>query len=55
MDKKELLHLEVTKTATGRSICLEEKEIHHVEKYSIEEGPVAGTAKLSVEILVRFP
>lgn len=54
-EKDELLHLRVVPEKVGFSIYLDEKRIHHVENYAIENSNFPGTAKLKVEMLVQYP
>ena len=34
---------------------LDDKYIHHIEKYDIEQSNFPGTAKLKIEMLVKYP
>lgn len=55
MKKEDLIHLKVVPEQDGYSIQLDEKELHYVETYKIEQADLSGTAKLTIEMLVRYP
>lgn len=55
MRKDELIHLKVVPEEIGFSIYLDDKNIHHVECYTIEQSDLPGTAKLKLEMLVQYP
>ena len=55
MQKKDLIHLQIKPEQQGYSVRLDEKELHHVEKYKIEQAALPGTAKLTIEMLVQYP
>lgn len=55
MDKSKLIHLKVVPEETGYAIYLDDKQIHHVERYDIEQSSLPGTAKLKIEMLVKYP
>jgi hypothetical protein len=54
--KDRLIHLKVEENEDGETeLKLDETELHHVENYKIESSEIRGTAKLSLEILVKYP
>lgn len=55
MSKEDLMKLEITQEEVGYTIKLDDKRIHHVENYKIEQGTLSGSAKLILEVHVRFP
>ena len=54
-EKNELVHLRVVQEKVGFSMYLDDKYIHHIEKYDIEQSNFPGTAKLKIEMLVKYP
>lgn len=54
-EKNELVHLRVVPEKVGFSMYLDDKYIHHIEKYDIEQSDFPGTAKLKIEMLVQYP
>ena len=55
MEKSDLLHLRVIEEKNGCSIYLDDKKLHHVEDYKIEQSVLLGTAKVKLDVLVKFP
>ena len=55
MNKNDLIHLGVVPENDGYSIFLDEKKLHHVENYKIESASLSGIAKLTLEMLVKYP
>ncbi|MBO5199554.1 MAG: hypothetical protein J6B85_13740 [Lachnospiraceae bacterium] len=55
MNKEELIQLKVISEERARSIFLDDKKLNHVENYKIEQASLPGTAKLTLEILVKYP
>ncbi len=54
-EKNELVHLRIVPEKIGFSMYLDEKYIHHIENYGIEQSDLPGTAKLKIEMLVQYP
>ena len=55
MDTNNLIQLRIKPIGHGVKVMLDEKEIHHVENYSIVQGETPGTARLTLTMLVGFP
>ena len=52
MQKNELVHLRVVPEKIGFAMYLDEKYIHHIENYNIEQSNLPGTAKFKIKMLV---
>lgn len=59
MGREDLIALRIEKEEMGYALYLDDKKIHHVEKYKIEQAAIPGsaklTAKLTIEMLVNYP
>lgn len=55
MSREDLIALRIIPEEVGYSIFLDDKKIHHVEDYKIEQAQLPGTAKLKIEMLVKYP
>ena len=55
MRKEDLIQLKLESNGTGYSIILDDKKLHHVKNYKIEQADLQGAAKLTIEILVKYP
>lgn len=55
MGKEDLMKLQLKQEGDGYLIFLDDKKIHHVEKYEIEQGILHGTALIELRLLVKFP
>lgn len=54
-EKTDLLYLRIVEEEVGYSLYLDDKKLHHIEKYNIESSTVPGTAELSMKMLVKYP
>ena len=55
MDKNDLIELSIETKDAGCSIWLDDKELHHVKNYKIENGSIPGTAIVEIKLLVKYP
>lgn len=55
MEADDLMHLTIKKDGNGWAICLDDKKLHHVEGYCLENSSLPGAAKLSIEMFVNYP
>ncbi|MFW5670238.1 MAG: hypothetical protein ACOCM4_13565 [Acetivibrio ethanolgignens] len=55
MDKNDLMHLKIEEEANGCSIMLDDKKLHHVTDYEIEQTKPSGTAVVTLKIHVKYP
>ena len=55
LKKEDLINLKIEPEENGLSIQLDDKKMHHVEKYKIEQATLPGTARLTIEMLVKYP
>lgn len=55
MNSEDLINLKVEPEEVGCSIKLDDKKLHHVESYKINPAPLPGAAKLTIEMLVKYP
>lgn len=55
LNKNNLLQLKIIPENGGYTIFLDDKKIHHIEKYRIEYSGIPGAAILKLELLVKFP
>lgn len=50
-----MIRLTVEEKNRKPELKLDEKELHHIERYKIESSDISGIAKLSIEMLVKYP
>lgn len=55
MGAEDLMHLTIKEDGVGWTLCLDDKELHHVESYRIESSTLPRTAELSIKVLVKYP
>lgn len=55
MGRENLIELKLVPGKEGYSIFLDDKELNHVENYKIEQAATSGSAKLTLELLVKYP
>lgn len=55
MGTDELVHLAIKEDENGWAVYLDDKKLHHVEDYRIENAALPGAAELSIKMLVKFP
>ena len=55
MTADDLMKLVIRDGEHGTTLWLDNKELHHVGDYKIESSTLPGAAKLSIDVLVKFP
>lgn len=55
MQKTDLIKLSVKAKDAGYAIWLDDKELHHVKDYKIEQGDIPGTAMMTIVLKVEYP